>query len=349
VTSSSHNAHFNFRWPNSAQLARSVTLRIDRAPDRLTRGILRRRRRRRSAHKFACTKTVVSTSLVYRSSNPTARRGMRWCSTAQHATDADSPVSRTRALCLLGVLHVDGARPLQVFLSRRIATRLTQRLAQTEASPPRAIKLTFHFHRRVLHRSAGAARRRGSAAAPASMTSWMTCVDVAKPRPPTNHGTGGRRHDAENWWTAMWTMMPQASRGLTTLRSAATHATATATGVIRPTAVKTMREFDANRMGRIGLYEPSRTVGCRLNGSSSLWRLDAPSHNLRGTHFRTSANFVRNDYYAWMCLSVFIFIVHLMRSMERSEDLASADVVIELLKTKFMPSARPIWFRCLSS
>jgi len=96
----------------------------------------------------------------------------------------------------------------------------------------------------------------------------------------------------------MWTMMPQASRGLTTLRSAATHATATATGVIRPTAVKTMREFDANRMGRIGLYEPSRTVGCRLNGSSSLWRLDAPSHNLRGTHFHTSANFVRNDYYA---------------------------------------------------
>ena len=191
------------------------------------------------------------------------------------------------------------ARPLQVFLSRRIAARLTQR--RSIAAARNQINFSFPPARTA---PLGAARRRGSAAAPASMTSWMTCVDVAKPRPPTNRCTGGRSHDAENWLTAMWTMMPQARRGpsvsATTLRSAATHATAT--GVIRPTPVKTMREFDADRIGRI--YETSRTVGCRLIGSSSLWRLDAPSHNLCGTHFHTSANFVRNDYYAWMCLKM---------------------------------------------
>jgi len=175
----------------------------DRAPDRLTVGILqptrtspRRGRSLRSpavglqARRLSCRKCSCAARLI-----------RRWGDVVQLNTRhrESTPNSRTRS----------------TFLARRfksscrdVATRLTQRPPPT---PRRAIKLTFHFHQRTA--LIGAARRRGSAAASPSMTSWMTCVLVVKPRPVTNHGIQWAGTDADSSWTMLWTTMPEARCG----------------------------------------------------------------------------------------------------------------------------------------
>ena len=90
-----------------------------RAADRLTVGILLPATSTTVAGRRALTKTVVSASFVRRSTNPSARRG----DVVQLSTRPTDTVDLTHSFCASST----SLACRRVFLSARIATRLTQR------------------------------------------------------------------------------------------------------------------------------------------------------------------------------------------------------------------------------